>query len=92
VTDPGVVELAGTGLFYVVGSPGAGSLLTTVNSTQIYDSNAGTWLNGPDLPTNANNTSAAVGKNANGINVDVYLEGGYDGSSSTPINYSLTVA
>jgi N-acetylneuraminic acid mutarotase len=92
VTDPGVVELPGTGLFYVVGAPG-GVTLTTVHSTQVYDSSSNTWSYGPDLPAIANNTSAAIALDANGANLDVYLEGGFNNTTgSVPVDYSLVVA
>jgi N-acetylneuraminic acid mutarotase len=92
VTDPGVVELPGTGRFYVVGAPG-GLTLTTVHSTQIYDSSTNSWSYGPDLPAIANNTSAAIALDANGANFDVYMEGGFNNTvGSIPVNYSLTVA
>lgn len=64
------MELPGTGLFYVVGAPG-GSTLTTVHSTQIYDSSTNTWSYGPDLPAIANNTSAAIALDASGANFDI---------------------
>jgi hypothetical protein len=92
VTDPGVVELPGSGLFYVVGAPG-GFNLTTVHSTQIYDSASNTWSYGPDLPSIANNTSAALALDANGANLDIYREGGFNNTTgSIPVNYSLVVA
>jgi hypothetical protein len=78
VTDPGAVT-DGT-LIYVTGGPAG------VNGRlQIYDPDANTWSMGPNMPSPVNNTGAAL------TGGTIYNLGGFDGTTSVPFNYSVTV-
>jgi len=82
VLDPAVVT-DGT-IIYLGG--GNGDVPRPPGHTQIYDPATSAWSEGPPMPAPAvNNTSGTI---ANGT---FYVIGGYDGSRSVSVNYSLSL-
>lgn len=81
VTDPGVVTVGHQ--LYVMGGPVPGG----PGRTQIFDADGVGWSAGPNLlPATTNNTSAALA--ATGA---IFVEGGFNGTASILVNWSLQV-
>jgi hypothetical protein len=82
VFDPAVVAVD-TDVYVMAGPPGQTAV------TQIYNTMTHTWSNGPNLPGPTNNTSGTL--NIGMSPATIFVEGGYNGSTSIPPNYSYAL-
>lgn len=87
VTDPGLAAAYNLTDGYHQTIFVAGGVGENANRVQKYNIRTQTWSNAPNLPGPTNNTSAALSNY-----YELFVMGGYDGTTSIPVNYSFPAA